>query len=211
MKVTRARLSYRLRMSPEQRSIVGNEWRLTPACRLVIVFLAILAGCDSPQSPSTSKPLVLVIGRVIDYTNNVGLANVEIVFGAEHLATDQTGRFELSVPVGIYGVWVMGRYVEIRARGTHTRGDVLVNGGACTIRYGVIREVRTAAPIEGAKVLNAMSGSDGWYQTPCDRPGVGTASITATHPKCDPQTLQTGRAEDFTGVQRRDVDMVCAR
>src|SRR5258706_5818575 len=75
MKVTRARLSYRLRMSTEQRSIVGNEWRITPACRLVIVFLAMLAGCDSPQSPSTSTPLVLVNGRVIDYTKNVRLAN----------------------------------------------------------------------------------------------------------------------------------------
>jgi hypothetical protein len=93
------------------------------------------------------------------------------------------------------------------------RGDLLVRGGGCISRYGVLLDLGTRRPIAGATVTlpdaSTTSGIDGWYRLDLGCPDTAlpgnTTFMTVTHPNFATKQQVVGRG--VLGVSRIDLEL----
>jgi hypothetical protein len=117
--------------------------------------------------------------------------------------SDPGGDYVMELPApGTYTVTVDGvaaGFSEVRDAGY--RGDLLVDDGACTSRYGTVTDAVTARPVAGVTLslppgTSVTSGPDGWYRIdigcePSQR--FNTTFISASHPSYVPLQRVVGR------------------
>lgn len=186
--------------------------------RLSAVALLLLQACDasSPTSPTTGTAPVR--GTVVDFQTQAPLPGVVVrvatdpAQGGVQATTDTSGRYVLpqALPAGAVYYFTVNDMLAGRGypAGADYRGDLLVNGGTCVARYGVVLDARTLRPIPGATVgAFTTTASDGWYRVDWGCPdsgtiGFNTAVLTATHPRYTSQDQVLGRG--IQGVQRLD-------
>jgi len=187
----------------------------------------------TPAAP-TQTPSIRISGKVVDYSSGQGVAGATVTWRAvsgNHLnfktdvvtTSDSAGQFTVNLPV-TEGLSVADRIVfesplssgVIRVPVKHLETDLLVNGGPCAARYGYVRDAITGHPIGGARVLragSAMTDANGYYRidigcTPYgyERWGIGTTTISASHPAYQSTYDLDGRSENtsFSGIRRVD-------
>jgi hypothetical protein len=111
----------------------------------LVVLLLFAVSCGSTPSAPTSNSQMVVAGRVLDSQTNAGVSGATVIFRDTLSAgppitssvTDGTGSYQTSLVVGQYAVSVDGVYGgQARVRSGLNRTDLLVNSGACVVRYG---------------------------------------------------------------------------
>ncbi|MCC6992851.1 MAG: hypothetical protein IT181_27860 [Acidobacteria bacterium] len=185
------------------------------------VALLVVAGCrdDAPGTSPTAGG-VAVRGRVLSYRTAAPVAGASVVFDSLEprlrlaATTSAGGDYVLMVPaVATFEVHVNGALVGLlRVHGPGVSGDLFVDGGTCSARYGTLYDNRTLRPVPGATAtvsgLQTESDARGWYRlTSDDCPDVfqygGTTFMTIAHPKYETASVVVGRG--FQAVMRHDI------
>ena len=191
------------------------------------VVVAILLGVSgstgcSADAPGTgpSGAGVTVNGRVTAYRTGDVVAGAAMTFDslAPRLrlsaTTDARGVYSLAVPqVADFDVTVNGAAAGgLRVHGPGVPGDLFVDGGTCSARYGVVYDSRNLRPLAGATVAvgNRQVRSDGrgWYlltggECPETFQFGCTTFMSIAHPGFETATRVVGRG--FQAVLRQDV------
>ncbi len=169
---------------------------------LVASVLAVTLACAgrSPTAPTELPPHVgpaTIRGTVRDFVTTAprGLARLEFTSdvgaGVVTAVTTDSGAYGVTVPAtGAYTVRLSDTYVgTLQVTGPSYVGDLLVDSGSCTSRYGVLTDARTSRPVSGASVSlparTVTSGADGSYRIDlgCEPSlGFNTTFIMASHP-----------------------------
>lgn len=187
---------------------------------LVVVALVVsvtagaCAGDTTPTGPSVGP--VTFRGEVTTFSPVAPRSGALVLFsavaGIGRATTEANGTYEMTVPAaGPYTVTVDGVIEgDGEVSGAAYRGDLLVDTGTCTSRYGTVTDARTARPIGGATVtltsVVVMSDSNGWYRIDlgCDPPlSFSTTFITASHAGYAVRQRVVGRG--VGGVLRLDL------
>ena len=205
------------------------------AAGLMAALLMISCSTASPTAPnpvsSTERaPSVRISGRVLDYATGSGVAGQTVHWWTgsnSHLivrpsnsstVTDASGRFQLEVPVTagyapladtdalLFDIPDTSGSIRIPSKSLET--NILVNPGACNVRYGYVYDAVTHQPIAGARVSrrnNATTDANGFYRLEivCNAPqgqdfGIGTTTLSASHPSYQGTYELDGRSE-WTG------------
>ncbi len=173
-----------------------------PPVLLLTYALALTIACTgrSPTGPTDLPPQVgpaSIRGTVRDFTTGVprGLAQIEFTSdagaGVVSAVTSDSGGYGVIVPAtGSFTVRLHDIYVgTLQVTGPSYVGDLLVDSGSCTSRYGVLTDARTSRPVVGASVSlparTVTSGADGSYRIDlgCEPSlSFSTTFITASHP-----------------------------
>ncbi len=186
-----------------------------------VVALLGVAGCaDDAPGTRPSGAGVALGGRVIGYRTGSPSAGVSVVFDSLsprlHLTatTDASGSYLVQVSeAATFDVRVDGAAAgQLLVHSPGVVGDLFVDGGTCSARYGVLYDNRTLRPVPGATVAasgqQAQSDSRGWYLLPGeDCPSLpqfgGTTFMRITHPDFEPASVVVGRG--FQAVRRHDL------
>ena len=175
----------------------------------VIVLSVIVAGCGHHTEPTSSPSPVVppasnvqVVGRVVDFQSNAGVAGTILewkIFGVDdkpqtfrsttnpsgnyYVSLAGAGMYEVSIgaPAGAEKVYVPG--------GSYTT-DLFVGHSDCPIMYGFVFDASTSRPVSAATVTwvgtDAISQTDGSYllNLGCRSNGYGsgTSGISVKHP-----------------------------
>lgn len=186
-------------------------WRI---CQFALIVLAVAAlhGCGHDGSPTGPSSPVLR-GTVFDFQTQTPISGAVVRVGTDPFAggaeavTDRNGRYSLPQPThtGMFYYFAVKNSFAGRGypAGSDYRGDLLIDGGTCVTRYGLVIDARTLRAIAGASVGSAFTTSgDGWYRIDWGCPssgtiGLNTTFLTASHPSYNSQQQVLGR-----GIQR---------
>ena len=178
-------------------------------------------GC-SADAPGTgpSGAGVAVNGRVTAYRTGDPVAGATVTFDslASRLrlsaTTDARGAYSLTVPqVADFEVTVNGAVAGgLRVHSPGVPGDLFIDGGTCSARYGVIYDTRSLRPLASATVTvgnrEVRSDGRGWYlvtggECPQTFQPGGTTFMSIAHPGFETAMRVVGRG--FQAVLRQDV------
>jgi hypothetical protein len=185
----------------------------------VFTLVVMLQACDDRSGPTAPTPSQAVVrGTVLGFHAQTPIAGAIVRVGTDPFAggaealTDSNGRYSLPLPThtGMFYYFAVNNSPVGRGYpvGDNYRGDLLMDGGTCVARYGVVINARTLRPIAGASVgSSATTASDGWYRIDWGCPSSGTIGfnttlLTATHPSYTSQQQVLGRG--IQSVQRLD-------
>ncbi len=177
------------------------------------LVLAGMAACDgkSPTEPSDPDPPTgpaTIRGTVRDFLTGAPRALARLQFtadpggGVTTTVANGSGTYGITLPaVGAYTVLQDDVYAgTLQVTGPTYVGDLLIDTGSCTSRYGVLTDARTARPVSGATVAlpqrSVTSGGDGSYRIDlgCEPSlSFSTTFITATHPAYRERQQVVGR------------------
>ena len=190
-------------------------------------------------TPGTATATVRVTGRIVDYSSGLGVPNYSVRWwagsnsrfniGSTNLnsVTDASGRFYVDVPVKddfapltdslLFEIPSASGAMRIPSKSVET--TLLVNPGTCAARYGYVYDASTRMPIAGARVLragSAMTDANGYYRIDigCEQRdalywGIGTTTISASHPSYQGASELDGRREStsYSGIRRVDFSL----
>jgi hypothetical protein len=160
---------------------------------------------------------------VIDFATNSGVPNATVAL-AEYLqppaqgfraTTDAAGSYRITVPSGEYWIYVddVATAVFFLYEPAY-RGDLLVNAGGCSARYGLVSEAHTRRPIPGVSVslvgFQTQTDAGGWYRLDigCLRSyGTGTTFMTFSRAGYADRSVIAGRRESLAGLGRVDATL----
>lgn len=176
-----------------------------------------------------------ISGRLIDYQTGLSATGATtlswraLIPGTQTssmtVTTDANGRFDITVPTD----QTLGEFFfqyqtgpinfqsgTVRAPSKHLDTDLLVNSGPCAARYGYVFDATTRLPLAGARVQRAgtaTTDANGYYRIDigCEPRGyeywgIGTTTISASHPSYQGVALIDGRREStsYSGIRRVD-------
>src|SRR5262249_5762981 len=131
---------------------------------LVAVASLITFGCtDTPSSPPTTPspttPVTTVppngpftiSGHVIDFSTGIDVQGFSFIVSGRTLTTDANGAYTVSLTRNDYDVQIKDASDPlgftslgyILAHASTRRSDFLINGGKCSVRYGLITDSKT--------------------------------------------------------------------
>ncbi len=189
---------------------MAARFRLLAGAGLVAVATAACGG-QIPTGPSDPAPPAgpfTTRGTVRDFLTGTprGLARLQFTADSSGSVTTAVagaaGTYEITLPAaGSYTVMQDDVYAgTLQVTGPAYVGDLLIDTGTCTSRYGVLTDARTARPVSGATVAlpqrSVTSGADGSYRIDlgCEPSlSFSTTFITATHPAYRERQQVVGR------------------
>jgi hypothetical protein len=138
---------------------------------------------------------------------------------------DAGGHFEIELPateaLGAFGFQIQTGPINflsgtVRVPAKHLDTEIFVNSGPCAGRYGYVFDAVTRQPIAGARVVragSAITDANGYYRIDigCEPRdglywGIGTTTISVTHPSYQGTAELDGRRENtsYSGFRRLD-------
>ena len=189
-----------------------------------VVAVVTLHACNNNRGPTAPTPTSAVVrGTALDFQTQTPISGAIVrvstdpFAGGAETVTDSNGRYTLPQPphTGMFYYFAINNSPAGRGypAGANYRGDLLIDGGTCVSRYGVVIDARTLRPIAGASLgsspvgWSATTSGDGWYRIDGGCPSSGTIGfnttfLTASHPSHISQQQVLGRG--IQGVQRLD-------
>lgn len=211
---------------PEARGIIQavimNRKKRLAMLELVVLLLVAVSCGSAPSGPTVNGPM-LVAGRVFDAQTSAAVSGATVRFRDRISAgpvisssvTDGTGSYQTSLMVEQYAVSVDGIYSgQARVRSAVNRTDLLVNSGACIVRYGTVADASTGRPVPGATLsmlgVTAVTDVNGWYRFDlgCGVHFSGTIDMGITRAGYVDGGLPMGRGEGLGGAIRADADLM---
>jgi hypothetical protein len=187
---------------------------LPPPSRNGCVAVVTLHACNTNRGPTAPTPSSAVVrGTALDFQTQTPISGAIVRVstdpfgGGAETVTDSNGRYTLPQPphTGMFYYFAINNSPVGRGypAGANYRGDLLIDGGTCVSRFGVVIDARTLRPIARASVGSvATTSSDGWYRIDWGCPssgtiGFNTSFLSASHSSYISQQEVLGR-----GIQR---------